>query len=80
MISIVVLAAGESTRFDGNKLLERVDGSTLIEKVVRSALSSMADEVVVVLGYLHMKSGTASFLGKTIEEFIERNPRLFQKH
>lgn len=51
MIPIIVLAAGQSKRFGRNKLLEKVNGCTLIEKVVRSALSSRADEVIVVLGF-----------------------------
>ena len=51
MICLIVLAAGLSTRFGENKLLKKVNGSTLIENVVKSAVSSKADEVVVVLGY-----------------------------
>ena len=51
MICIIVLAAGSSTRFGRNKLLEKIDGSTMIEKVVGSAASSKADEVIVVLGH-----------------------------
>ncbi len=35
--------------------------------------------VVVILGYLHMKSGTTSFLDKVIFEFFKRNPRFFKK-
>ena len=51
MISLIVLAAGKSTRMKENKLLLRVDGDTLIERVVKAAKGSSADEVVVVLGY-----------------------------
>jgi len=51
LISLIVLAAGMSTRFGRNKLLENVGGSTLIGRVVGSAVSSRVDEVVVVLGY-----------------------------
>jgi molybdenum cofactor cytidylyltransferase len=50
-ISLIVLAAGESTRFGSNKLLFKIDGETLIESVVRKGIQSMADEVVVVVGY-----------------------------
>ena len=47
----VVLAAGSSTRWGGpNKLLERVDGVPMVLTVVRAALASSADEVVVVTG------------------------------
>ncbi|MEM1556932.1 MAG: NTP transferase domain-containing protein [Candidatus Bathyarchaeia archaeon] len=38
-------------RFGRNKLLEKIDGSTIIERVVKSALSSKTDEVIVVLGF-----------------------------
>lgn len=51
MISLIVLAAGFSARFGRNKLLEKIDGSTMIECVVKSAVSSKADEVIVVLGH-----------------------------
>ena len=51
MISLIILAAGMSTRFGGNKLLKKINDSTMIENVVKSAVSSEADEVVVVLGY-----------------------------
>jgi molybdenum cofactor cytidylyltransferase len=51
LICIIVLAAGSSTRFGRNKLLEKIDGFTMIEKVVGSAASSKADEVIVVLGH-----------------------------
>ncbi|MEM2964070.1 MAG: nucleotidyltransferase family protein [Candidatus Bathyarchaeia archaeon] len=51
MICVIVLAAGSSTRFRRNKLLEKIDGSIMIERVVKSAVSSKADEVVVVLGH-----------------------------
>ena len=44
----VVLAAGSSTRMGGrNKLLEPVDGAPMVATVVRAALASRADEVVV---------------------------------
>lgn len=47
----VVLAAGSSTRMGGtNKLLERVDDVPMLVNVVRAALASRADEVVVVTG------------------------------
>ncbi len=50
-IPIVILAAGLSTRFPGNKLLYVVDGKPLIRHIVESALKSKADEVVVVVGH-----------------------------
>jgi molybdenum cofactor cytidylyltransferase len=51
MISLIVLAAGKSTRMKENKLLLKINGDTLIEHVVKHAKESNVDEVVVVLGY-----------------------------
>lgn len=51
LIPIVILAAGMSTRFPGNKLLYKVSGKPLIRHIVESALKSKADEVIVVLGH-----------------------------
>lgn len=51
MIPVVILAAGMSTRFPGNKLLYKINGKPLIAYAIESALNSMADEVIVVLGY-----------------------------
>lgn len=52
MFSLIVLAAGKSTRMRGrNKLLAKVDGKTMIRKVVETALNSKVDEVIVVLGW-----------------------------
>ncbi|MDH5363161.1 MAG: nucleotidyltransferase family protein [Aigarchaeota archaeon] len=51
MISLVVLAAGQSTRFPGNKLLFQYRGEPIIRRLVRIALASKADEIVVVTGH-----------------------------
>jgi molybdenum cofactor cytidylyltransferase len=51
MISLIILAAGKSSRMKENKLLLRIDGETLIEHVIKAAKGSSADEVIVVLGY-----------------------------
>lgn len=51
MISLIVLAAGKSTRMKENKLLLKLNGETLIRHVVKTATRSNADEVIVVLGY-----------------------------
>jgi len=52
MLSMLVLAAGKSTRMLGrNKLLENVEGVPMIRRVVQTALASRVDEVIVVLGW-----------------------------
>jgi molybdenum cofactor cytidylyltransferase len=52
MLSLIVLAAGKSTRMRGtNKLLVKIRGKPLIRRVVEAALQSKVDEVIVVLGW-----------------------------
>lgn len=52
MLSLIVLAAGKSTRMRGrNKLLIKIDGKPIIRRVVEAALNSKVDEVIVVLGW-----------------------------
>lgn len=52
MLSLIVLAAGKSTRMRGrNKLLVKVDGKTIIRRVIEAALKSKVDEVIVILGW-----------------------------
>ncbi len=48
MISGIVLAGGESRRFGGDKLAERIHGRSLIELAARS-LPGVVDEIVVVV-------------------------------
>jgi len=49
-ISIIVLAAGSSSRLGESKQLILIDGKTLLEKSALAALNSGAEHVVVVLG------------------------------
>ena len=50
-VAFVLLAAGGSTRMrGGDKLLEEIDGETLLHRSARIACASDADSVVVVLG------------------------------
>ena len=51
-ITAVILAAGQSRRMGAaNKLLEEVDGATMVHRVVAQASASQADKVIVVLGH-----------------------------
>jgi len=60
MLSIVVLAAGKSTRMHGsNKLLTTIHGVPMIRKVIQATLESKVDEVIVVLGWEAEKIRTA---------------------
>ena len=51
VISALVLAAGEGTRFGGTKLLEIVRGKPLIQHAVDAASGAGVGEIVVVLGH-----------------------------
>ena len=47
----LVLAAGTSSRFDGNKLLARVDGRPLVEHAARTLVDAGLDPVIIVVGH-----------------------------
>ena len=51
MISAMLLAAGESKRMGGPKLLLKWSRGTIIEKSVDTLLASKINELIVVLGY-----------------------------
>jgi len=51
MITGIILAAGLSRRFPGNKLLYMWNGKPVIRWTVENALASRLDEIVVVLGH-----------------------------
>ena len=52
MISSVLLAAGCSSRMDGeNKLVKEINGIPLIKYTIKSILGSSVNEIIVVLGY-----------------------------
>jgi molybdenum cofactor cytidylyltransferase len=58
-VSIVVLAAGASTRLGRPKQLLELDGEPMLRHTVRHALASAADGVVVVLGNVDGSISTA---------------------
>ena len=51
MISAIVLAAGEGTRFGGTKQVERLRGKPLVQHAVDAAAEAGAGEIVVVVGH-----------------------------
>ena len=52
MLSLIVLAAGKSTRMRGrNKLLVEIERKPMIRRVVEAGLKSKVDEVIVVVGW-----------------------------
>lgn len=70
-VSIIVLAAGSSSRLGQSKQLFLVDGKTLLEKSALAALNSGAEHVIVVLGAqaaLHKKAIEKLPVGIVINE------------
>lgn len=51
MITAIILAAGHSKRFGRNKLLEPINGKPMIRWTVETALKSIVEKVIVVLGF-----------------------------
>jgi molybdenum cofactor cytidylyltransferase len=52
MISCILLAAGESTRFPGNKLLFEIKPNlTVLDNILNSVKNSKVDQTILVLGH-----------------------------
>ena len=52
MISAIILAAGLSSRMNGeNKLTKKINGIPLISHTIKNILGSAVDEIVIVVGY-----------------------------
>ena len=67
MISSILLAAGTSSRMEGeNKLIKEINGMPLIKHSIKNILGSAVDEIIIVLG--HDKS--------LIENLIEKNKKI----
>jgi molybdenum cofactor cytidylyltransferase len=49
-LHVIVLAAGEGTRFGSAKQLARIDGVPMLHSVLRCAMASVGEPVTVVLG------------------------------
>lgn len=71
-VEAVILAAGRSSRFEGNKLFSEIGGKKLIEIVIDSALQSSLDRIIVVAS-----EDTAQGLktSQKIETVINRNQK-----
>ncbi|MEW6170373.1 MAG: nucleotidyltransferase family protein [Candidatus Omnitrophota bacterium] len=50
MVSIILLAAGESKRFGSPKQLAKINSTTLIEYLISKLEKTKVDEIIVVLG------------------------------
>jgi len=52
---MIILAAGMSSRFGRNKLLEELKGRTVIERVLDNCIKSKVDRTTIVLGFEHLR-------------------------
>ena len=67
MITSILLAAGQSTRMNGeNKLIKKIYNIPLISHSIKNILNSSVDNIVVVLGHQR----------EIIEKIIERNKKI----
>ena len=75
MISALVLAAGEGTRFGGTKQLELLRGKPLVQHAVDAASRGGVDEIVVVHGHDAQRVRDAQDLPERARFVVnERNP------
>ena len=52
MISAILLAAGQSTRMNGeNKLIKEIDDIPIIKHALNNILGSSVNEIIIVLGH-----------------------------
>tara|TARA_B110000438_G_scaffold242440_1_gene241998 strand:+ start:352 stop:954 length:603 start_codon:yes stop_codon:yes gene_type:complete len=67
MISAILLAAGESSRMEGeNKLIKEINGMPLIKHSIKNILGSTIDEIIVVLGHEKL----------SVKNIIEKNKKI----
>ena len=74
MISAILLAAGQSKRLkDENKLTKLFKGKPLINHILFSLIKSKVNNIVIVLGYEHLKIKTKLLKSKKINFVINKN-------
>ena len=59
MISVIILAAGESKRMGETKQLMPLDNSTIIERTIDNFLGADVAEIILVTGYKSLDIATA---------------------
>lgn len=74
MISIIVLAAGESKRFGSPKLIHNLNGKPLIQHLINNLKKTKIDEIVVVLGAHKEKLQT--LLPRGVKVAVNKNYQL----
>lgn len=72
--SVVILAAGSSSRFSGSKQLAEIDGRSLLERAVR-AVPPQIEETIVVLGPLASAAKKAAPSAREVRFVLNRGYR-----
>ena len=76
MISVILLAAGESKRIPfENKLIKSFKNKPLINHILKSLLKSKIKKIIVVLGFEHKRIKNIILKSKKIKLIINKNYR-----
>lgn len=80
MLNIVILAAGKGTRMNSTrpKVLHKLAGSAMLDRVIKNARGLNAENLFVVVG--HEAAQVVSHVGTDNVTFIEQNPQLGTGH
>ena len=74
MISVIVLAAGQSKRMDGdNKLIKKYNKKYLINHIIGTLIKSKVNKIIVVLGFQNSKVKKIIAKNKKIRFVYNRN-------
>lgn len=71
-VSAILLAAGNGTRFGGNKLLESYEGKALYEHTLQKVLASSFGQVILVTQYSEIANRVK---GTPVELVVNPNPK-----
>jgi dTDP-glucose pyrophosphorylase len=74
MNTFIILAGGQSTRFDGDKLLERFRGETLPQKAVLFALANGAERICVTLSHKQIYTDGKTIKHRVLEDLRDVYP------
>ena len=74
MNTFIILAGGQSTRFDGDKLLERFRGETLPQKAVMFALANGAERICVTLSHRQIYTNGKTIKHRVLEDLRDVYP------
>lgn len=74
MNTFIILAGGQSTRFDGDKLLERFRGETLPQKAVMFALANGAERICVTLSHKQIYTDGKTIKHRVLEDLRDVYP------